>query len=262
MKLPKAIFSNDKIYTDIEIKKPKGKVLADVQETASTVDIYSAMYQFILGCTVSVSGDETIDDQAKLKELIKAMPYRSAELVAIKILLLVDPEDYIEGIYQCPRCGKKIIAELKEDSDTRDRISDLAIVIEETPENTITYQLESPIIITNVKDGSVIVEVDSIELRMPTLGDCMLTAKQSAATGGFRFQIVLYKNCLLGVDAKFRAEWGVYLFEQMSTGDLKGIYEPIKKYGLQSTVEKRCYECGKVWEASVNTTNFFVSGLA
>jgi hypothetical protein len=261
VKLPKAIFLNDKIYTDIEIRKPKAKVLADVQETASTGDIYSAMYQFILGCTVSVSGDEAIDDSGKLKELIKAIPYRSAELVAIKIMLLVDPEDHIEGIYQCPRCGKKIIAELKEDSDTRDRISDLAIIEEETPSNTISYQLESPIIIKNTKDGSVIMEVDSVDLRIPTLADCILTAKQAAATGGLRFQIVLYKNCLIGVDAKFRAEWGVYLFEQMSTGDLKAIYEPIKKYGLQSTVEKRCYECGKVWEASVNTTNFFVSGL-
>jgi hypothetical protein len=136
-----------------------------------------------------------------------------------------------------------------------------AIVVEESPENTISYQLESPITITNAKDGSVIMEVDSIEIRVPTLADCILTAKQVAASGGFRFQIVLYKNCLLGVDAKFRAEWGVYLFEQMSTNDLRGIYEPIKKYGIASTVEKRCYNCGKVWEASVNTTNFFVSGL-
>lgn len=268
MKLPKAIFLNDKIYTDIEIKKPKVKVLADVEETASTGDIYSAMYQFILGCTESISSDDDItDDSAKLKELIKAMPYRSAELVAIKTMLLVDPQDYIEGIYTCPRCGKKIIAELKDDSDTRDRISDLAITVEDQPTNTIQYQFESPIIIKSVKDESFRMEIDSVELRIPTLGDCILTAKQTSITGGTRFQIVLYKNCLITanaehVDSKFRAEWGVYIFENLNQSDMRSIYEPIKKYGLQSTVEKRCYECGKVWEATVNTSNFFVSGLA
>lgn len=267
MKLPKAIFLNDKIYTDIEIRKPRGKVLADVEEAASTGDIYTAMYQFILGCIESISGsDETVSDLNKLKELVKAMPYRSADFVSIQIMLMVDSKDYIEGIYTCPRCGKKIIAELKDDTDTRDRISDLIIEIEETPTNSIHFDLVSPVIVSNEKDGSIIIEVDSVDIKTPTINDCILTAKQTGTVGGLRFQIALYKNCLLSVNGKavspkFKAEWGIYVFERMDTSDLKAIYEPIKKYGYQSTVEKRCYDCGKVWEATVNTSNFFVSGL-
>jgi DNA-directed RNA polymerase subunit RPC12/RpoP len=171
----------------------------------------------------------------------------------------------IEGIYACPRCGKKIIAELRDDTDTRDKISDLSITTETDFCNTIFYQLISPVIVKSAKD-ELIVQVDSIEIRIPTLNDCILAMKQTGLIGGARFQMALYKNCLVKkngdpIDAKFRAEWGIYIFEQMDIRDLRALYAPIQKYGIQSTVEKRCMDCGKVWEAPINTTNFFVSGL-
>lgn len=267
MKLPKAIFIDDKIYTDIEVKRPRGIVISEAQRLASDGDYYSSMYQFILGCTISVlSENEIIEDSQQLKRIIRAMPYRSAEYIAIQIMLMVDPKDDIEGIYYCPRCGKETIAELKDDIDTRDKISNLEVTIDTENSKTIYHNLIAPVIVQSKKDNSIVIQVDSIEIRTPTLNDCILTTKQTSLTGGLEFQIVLYKNCLEKVNgeiatSKFQAEWGTYVFHQMDTDDLKAIFEPIKQYGMQSAVEKRCMKCGKVWEATVNTTNFFVSGL-
>jgi hypothetical protein len=43
--------------------------------------------------------------------------------------------------------------------------------------------------------------------------------------------------------------------------NLGKIYSEIDKYGISRKVEKHCPECGKVWQADLNTSNFFVSAL-
>jgi hypothetical protein len=44
--------------------------------------------------------------------------------------------------------------------------------------------------------------------------------------------------------------------------EMKRLRATMGKWGIVNTVRKTCPNCGKVWDATVNTTNFFASALA
>ena len=134
--LPIPIFRNDKIYEEIEFDRPKLGTIADVKKIADTGDTYAAICEFITRCTMAIHGVDGSDvtDKVAIKTLIRHLPYRSAEYISMEIMLLYDPNDGIEGVYKCPRCGNKIVSQLVEkdgevEIDTRDFISNLKLSV-------------------------------------------------------------------------------------------------------------------------------------
>lgn len=143
MKLAVPIFLDDKIYNYIEIKKPKTGIFTVAYEMAQKGNIFMAMKELISGCIESITSidGEIIDNKLQIKNIVGHMSYISAEAVALKIMAQINEDDVIEGVYPCPRCGKKIVTEYNKDMeiDTRDRISDLDVKVMD--ENSYTNEI-------------------------------------------------------------------------------------------------------------------------
>lgn len=274
MRLPLPIHKADKIYTEIEVIKPKGSVIADTKKIADAGNVFSAMRTFISGCTEAIIMDagDIIKDNVAIKQLVAAMPYRSAEWVSLKIMLGYDEDDGIEGIYKCPRCGKDLICELKkigdEDVDTRDFISQLEVVYLEGGAKTFRVDLKEPFSIVEAGTRDVIQRIETLEMIHPTIANCEIAYSRFGQTDDVRLQFGIYAEALthvngVEVDAKFRNRYGTYIFENIRDikHDLGAIQNEIKRYGLDPLVRKTCMACGKEWMVPVNTSNFFASGL-
>lgn len=271
MDLAVPIFLEDKIYDSVEIKKPRAGVIADTYEIAQRGNVYRAFLEFISGCVENIfAQDVTIDTPAAVKRLCGSMPYISAEAVALKVLAEINKEDTVEGVYNCPRCQAQITAELDPmtEVDTRDKISELTVVCMDISEreNLIPVTLEESVKLKNSRTGEIIQEIREFAIRYPTLNDCIQASQNMRPGQEVRVQIKIYINSLVTVngepvDKKWKATWGKVLFDNLLSADLKPISDALQKYGLDKMVERNCYDCGKVWRAPINTSNFFVSGL-
>lgn len=272
MKLPIPISSNGDFYSEVEISRPKTGIIADAQGLLDTGDVFSAIARFISGSTVTISSPEgkveAIPD--RIKTLTRRMPYRSAEYISMMILLLLNEEDDgIEGVYICPRCGCQIIAELDEqnDIDTRDRISELPVIFMDEPEETFTVSLNEPVLIKNKQSDEVLYTVEELEIIHPTLENCIHAYRKHGTKDLVRRQLAIYSEAMVKindeeVDNKLRNLWGMFIFENLdSSTDIQTIGREVSKYGMGTSVSKDCPNCKKHFEAPINTSNFFASGL-
>lgn len=271
MKLPIPISSNGNFYSEIEINRPKTGIIADAQGLLDTGDVFSAIARFISGSTDSISGEGNTEEVPdRIKTLTRRMPYRSAEYISMMILLLLNEEDDgIEGAYICPRCGCQIIAELDEqnDIDTRDRISELPVTFMDEPKETFTVSLNEPVLIKNQQNDEVLYTVEELEIVHPTLENCIHAYRKHGAKDSVRRQLAIYSEAMVKindeeVDNKLRNLWGMFIFENLdSSTDIQTIGNEVSKYGMETSVGKDCPNCKKHFEAPINTSNFFASGL-
>lgn len=268
MNLPIPIFRNDKIYTAVDIQKPRTGVITKAYDAAVYKGLnFKALYEFVSGCidTIYSQDGESESDPAAIKRICGMIPSVSAETVALKVMALINENDYIEGVYTCPRCGEKIITGEDGITDTRDKVADLEIVnMEGHFDNSIFVQLSEVIRIKDQRTGEVLETIENFEVRYPTLNDCMNAEEGQRSDVAIALRI--YCNSLQkvnGMDAtgQWKGTYGMLMMNKIYPRDLSIISNAIKKYGIQKTKQRTCIECGKVWEAPLNTSNFFVSGL-
>lgn len=272
MKIPAPIEVADVLYTDVELKKPSAYVLADTKKIIdSTGNQFSGMKKFIHGCVSSVSNDTvSVIDPIGIQAIIGKMPFKAAEYVALKSALMFAEDDGIEGCYACPRCGHKIIKEKKtldgDDYDTRDFVSTMELGF--ASETSKTFTLSEPVQVLNKTTKDVVSEFLSITMNLPTLDNTVSAMEEYGRNDSIRLQFAQYAKAITHVngepvDNKWRAQWGVYLFEHIVNvkEDLGQISDWIMSIGLQTNLQRTCPQCGKEWKAYVDVTNFFVSGL-
>ena len=252
--------NNGKVYDEIEIKEIITGVIADANREMEKGDPYKAIQMMISGCTEKI-GDKT--DKASIKEVIGHMPYKTAEYIAIKILLLGEVDDGIEGVYYCPRCDMQIICEKTEDSDTLDYLEDQEIkcIDENTP---IEHELSSPVELPAENEENNYIE--SLTIKYPTLNNCSNAIKKYGDRDKVRLQLAILNDALVKIngkeiDYKWKNRYGMYLFERLKNNDIRKINEKISGYGIDSEVEKTCRGCGKKFKTPINTANFFASAL-
>lgn len=271
MKLAIPIFKDKEIFTDIEIEKPRSKILANSHEALVKSGPFRAIFEFLVGCTSALitKDNDIVSDKSSIRNLIELIPYVSAEAVAIKIMALLTKDDKIEGIYTCPRCGKNFIAEydsvIKEDK--RDKVGDLKIIhMENEINNFFEIQLNEKVTIKRKDTGEILQEISSIKMHHPTLRDCISSFKNNVEGQDIRTQNRIYISCIeeinsVHVDKTWKFTFGKILMEELFPEDLFKIGKEVQKYGLVKKIQRECMNCGKVWEAPINTDNFFVSGL-
>ena len=268
MRLPIPIFSGEVIHQEVEIESPRAGVLADTQKIAEQGNWFTAIHILVGGCVTSI-GD--ITDKSTIRNLCRKMPYRSAELVALKATLLISPDDGFEGVYVCPRCGHKIITDYQEADgeviiDTRDFVSNLKVGIMEEETRGFHHDMTEPVDIKS--EGEVIESIDSFDMRYPLLADCIASEGKHGNNDPIRSQFGTYVQALTAingnnVDAKWKNRYGMALFNGIHSlrGDLLVIGREMEKYGLSTKVDKTCTDCGKEYRAQVNTSGFFESVL-
>lgn len=268
MNLPIPIFRNDKIYTTVDIQKPRTGIITKAYDAAVYKGLnFKAMLEFVSGCIEAIHslGGESESDATKIKRICGMMASVSAEAVALKVMGLINEDDYIEGVYICPRCGEKIITGDDGITDTRDKVSDLDIInMEEEFENSIFVQLSEPVKIKEQRTGEILESIENFEVRYPTLNDCM-----NAEEGQKNEMVIalrIYCNAIQKVNGlettrQWKGIYGMLVMNKVYPKDLSIISRALSKYGIQKTKQRLCKECGKTWEAPLNTSNFFVSGL-
>jgi predicted RNA-binding Zn-ribbon protein involved in translation (DUF1610 family) len=271
MELPIKIQHNSKLITDIDIRKPSPGTVADSKMHAVSGAYYSALLTFISGCADRYTDEEgtTVEDRQAVRAITGQMPWASAVYAMVQILLKYDPEmDAVEGVYQCPRCGKKVIAEEREGMDTRDRISSLEVRMHQGKEFEHTVSLSEPTSIINQKTKEPLIEARSMTFRFPTLNDCVRANARHSDRDEVRLSLAIYAEAMTQlngepVDDRTRAQYAMMLLENVK--DTRAFFNDIRAaigcYGLETKVRKDCPECGKSWEAQLNTSNFFASGL-
>lgn len=268
MNLPIPIFRNEKTYNMVDIQKPRTGVIAKAYDAAIYKGLnFKALLEFVAGCieTIYSQDGESESNSDKIKRLCGMMPSISAETVALKVMSMINENDYIEGVYFCPRCGEKIVTGNDGITDNRDKIDDLKIVNMDSPfENYIFVQLSESIKIKNQKTGEIIEQIDNFEVRYPVLNDCMNA--EEGQRNDVTIALRIYCNALqkingIDVTGKWKGTYGMLVMNKVYPKDLAIISKAINNYGIQKTKERTCMECGKIWNAPVNTSNFFVSGL-
>lgn len=275
MKLPIPCFLDDgTIIESCEYQKPKTGVIAQTYEIFQSQGDFPAILEFLVGGITSFNSTENkqFDTKQQIQSICRKMPYITAEVIAIYIMLKINKDDWIEGVYKCPRCNKQIIKGKDENSGGYDKIEDLDIINMGDKEgeeinNKIFVDLSEPVKIINSRTGEVLQDIKTIELRYPTIEDCIIGGqKYPTENKNIKRQFAIYTESLTkingeDVDKKWKKMWGEYLFNQVDPDDISIIGDELKKYGIKKEIEQTCINCGRVWSAPVNTSNFFESGL-
>ena len=270
MKLPIPIATDKALYTDAEIDAPKAAVIADTRKAVDKGNIYGAIKVFVSGGVQSLQdqngGSET--DQVKIQQIVNKMPFKTAEMVSIMAAVEIDGDDGFEGYYVCPRCGEKVIHEyVTEDDDSRDYVEDLRVTYAPSDEPLVhEVDLERPVEVVDKTSGAHILTIDSFTMEAPTIGTAEKSRNRYGANDSERQQYAMYIDSLKMVNGeevskKWKSEWGMFLFENMSSKDRKKVFAEVNRYGLEQAVPLTCKNCGKEWKARVNTANFFESAL-
>lgn len=267
MNLPIPIFRNEKLYNAVDFDEPDGDVIIKARNAVEKDLYYKAIYEFMAGSIEAMyeQSGEPITDKSRIKRLCLMMPYVSADTIVFQIIsMMKGDDDYIEGVYSCPRCGKKIITGNDGMIDTRDRISALPINIMQDYNDSILVELQKAVKIKNAQTGEVLEEIFNFSLRHPVMNDFINA--ENGQTNELEIQYRAYRNALQEVnnkeiDQKWKSVYGLMVLKKAKATRMSIINEEMKKWGIQAYKERTCMNCEKVWKAPLNIWNFFVSGL-
>lgn len=267
VRLPILLKLKENIYTEVELKKPSGEVLANTQE-ALQKNAFVAMTKFVSGCVIKIiSENNEITDNIQIMGALNKMSNKNLEFLSKEIMVwYYNGADKIEGVYYCPRCNNKSIAERTKtedgiEIDTRDSLGDLEINYMKEPSN-LEFEIlfEEPLI---VGKGETEDFVTSIHMRFPAMEDYIKAHASIPENKSVIFQYAVYARAITKVNGNAVNDFyttGVKMFKAMREGlkeTMDKIAECINKYGMDNRVEKYCNNCGKVWRPYVNTLNFF-----
>lgn len=265
MKLPIPLqYGKDK-FLEVDLIKPSGQTIGDTEKIIRQGNIYSAILRFVTGSIERIIGEKIVDNQNEIRTICRNLKYKSAEYIYIQSLLSIfNGEDYVEGVYECPRCNEKIIAEKTDDLDTRDKISDLEVnYLEE--EDYFEIELSEELQIKSKEE--ILYDIKTIGFRHPTIDDYIQAFAKHTDRDRIQLQYEVFAKCIESIngnvmDSSFKGTWGTYIFNKYrNIGDINKITKEFTKYGYQTKVVKKCMYCGKEWKENLNTSNFFASAL-
>jgi hypothetical protein len=273
IRLPIPFVSGEgKVYDKAELKRPSGAILADVKDVLGRSNEYQGMRVFAAGCCVKLFGESgEITDPSNIKTLLGKTSNKTLEFICIMVMIdYYEGEDYIEGLYICPRCSHKVISEKTEEDgiviDTRDRLTDLAVgYMEDISELEFDVDLGQVIVLKSHTSEE---EVNIITLRFPCTEDYIKAFHQVGGSNFIKVQYHVYGQCItrvngVEVDDVWRRAFGTTVFNRME--NIKKVFgeiaERINKYGINPKVHKSCSNCGKEWEVQISSSNFFASAL-
>lgn len=254
-----------------EYDTPELQAIAD---TSAAVDenVWKAMKIFIDGSvTALIAEDGTrIEDRQQIRAVTYDMPIQSASVLMVAIALTYNDDDYVEGLYECPRCHNVISAvEGKDGEDTRDRIRDLVITACNSIDERIKIKLENPVTIREKSAASgdenhIILE--EFVMKHPTIKNAITSVGKHGAVDALRGQFAMFTEALESINGQElsgadRARYGMTLFERMKAGnDTRELTRQATQYGISGKVQKVC-RCGKRFDVTIETKSFFAFAL-
>lgn len=271
-KLAIPVHAHGKIYTEVDVKEPTSGAVANMKREADKGNLYAALLSMSRDCVVEIRDVDggAVTEKKERGEILRKMPYRSHDQVIIDALLANGQDSGTEGVYPCPRCSEKIIAERRVDKETGEVIEDTLDYLDTLPV-IFSPEEEEPVFAVELSD---MVEIPGhgpvlgLKFRYPTIGDCVTAFKRVGGKDSAKLQFSIFREALIAVDGvevdlKWKNRWGDYLFTHFVSAkrDLNAISEMDNRYGIQYGVERVCPECGKEFVSEVDTSNFFASAL-
>lgn len=261
IELPIPLTYKGQEYHEVEIGDVTAGLLADVQKIVESGDTYKALACFCAGIILQIDSET---DRAAIKSMVNYMPYKALEYVVVKGLLKNDKDDGVEGYYECPRCGTPKTCEYNAEDklDTRDHINDLEVLT--TDKTKFSIDLKHPI---EIKNGEEIIDiVKSLEMNYPTVTDCSNALNKVGLKDPVRMQLAILIEALTNINGKeidnrWKSNYGAYVFNHLEKDDIVQINTEASLYGYNPVVKKHCLKCGKDFNITLNTSNFFGSAL-
>jgi len=270
MRLPIPVQVDGKVFTDVKVKEANAGVVADTRREAESGAIYSSLLVWCVGVVEEISSeDETITDLSEIKRIVRMMPFESAYALACYGMAETKGDDSIPGVYECPKCKATVRAEkYEEDGEEIDNTDHLKLIEYEVcdrPQDGISISLDKPVEIKRRDNGEVQETIESISMDYPTIGQC-IRAHQKTPDDDSKMQFVLYADSVKLVNGQkpnpnWKTSYGDITFSRMSMRDLSKITDALKKYAIDTRVERVCLKCHNRWKADIDLNGFFGSGL-
>ena len=264
--IPVPFPTKGKVVTDAQLTRPTARDLANVQKATKSGNPYSAIISLVSAGVSSyqLADGSEIAEKAAVADASRDMPFQDANIVSMQIFLNLGADNMVEGYFECPRCHNIL------EDDQPDDISALPITEYDIKDSEMFPRIRSilnyPIEFRDARTKEIVEEVKSLTLHYPTLADCAKACRKTGMDDDAILQLVIYAEATdevngSPIDDKYRGEWLGQAFDRMDPVDLREIGKALNEYGMKATVSKRCPKCGKVFEAGVNTADFFSSAL-
>jgi hypothetical protein len=233
--------------------------MASVSNLVNRGLIYTGMRKWATSVLESI---DDIEDRTKLENIVKVMPF--VDLYAVICFGLVETrgEDSVEASYKCPKCGTIRTYIKTEDDDMTDHL--LEMEYEQVDDEPLTFHFDKKVSILK-PSGEPILELESIQMRMPNIED-FIRGEQRYPDDTFRLMFFAY-GCALQtvdhkeVDQKFRNKFGEMVFSKMSSNQINKVSKRVYRDQIGNNMERVCLKCHHRWEAPLNLSGFFNSGV-
>lgn len=269
MKLPLPVDVDGTTYTEAVLRMPEARTVADSKRESTRGDSFAALIEWVAGSIKELTGDgKALAERADVKRAARAMTFETALAVALYSMAAMKKDDGISSTVECPSCGAKVRRERKEvdgeEIDTRDHLQDLSISYGEGHE-LIAIDLDQPVEILKKGTEEPIITATQLTFRVPTMGDCS-RANGRVSGDQDRLQLAIEAEALVAVNGEemsssWKATFAMLLVERMTIPDANRVGKALKGFGIDPTVERRCFACQEEWEEPVNVMGFFASGL-
>lgn len=269
MKLPIGVELDGSVYTEAKIGRAESLVIAKTTEEAERGNPYSAILEWNVGITESLSGDSGTVEGADIRRALRFMPFESAFALACYGMAETKKDDSVSGEYACPKCGSIVKTERGENDgiefDDTDHLYALDIETLDDPKDGVSISLEYPVELKRRDSGEVIETIESFVMDWPTLDQC-IRAHQRIPDAEMRMQMALYSSALRSINGKpigatWKSTFGIRLFEKMDANDMATLNDEMKRYSINVTRERICMKCKTHFDAPIDLNGFFASGL-
>lgn len=256
---------------EFELKKPSTATILSLADRAENGKRYASLLALIEGSIETIDGKEPSE--------LRDMPLINAEYVAREAFRLYKLPTFVEGVYQCPRCGHANIHEEKTGkngtvvSDTRDDVANLEVIFCDH-EDPYVLELASgnEVILQNNYNGQLktVAEIRSFVWRDPSISDMMRIESDSSLKDTSRRVNKLYYSCLIDVEGDvhegddFVSLKNKFMYELLDFPDFSDwarIAPLLHQYGMQPFIDVTCERCQKDFTDPIDFTGFFVSAL-
>ena len=272
MRLPIPVQMDGGLLTDVKVGEVRVDASTAAMREASAGAYYMAVLEWCAGAAEEMSGPngESASTREEVRRAVRAMPFASAWGLACYGMAATKGSDAIPGSYPCPKCGSVVTMGPKEEDgdayDDSDRLYAIDYDVCDDPASGVTYQLSKPVEIVRKDTGEVVERVESLSLSWPTLGQC-IRAQQRYPDDEGKLTLAVYADSIVAVNGKqatpqWKASYGDLTLSRMTTGDLTGLSSALGRYSIGRKVERACMKCKNRWEAELDLSGFFASGLA
>lgn len=261
MKLPVPYDFEGQRIANFEVKGASAKEIADTGKLYARGQGFAAIRKWTVFVIQSLEG---IEDRIQIENMVREMPFVSAYAAACFGVAETKGEDSVEASYKCPQCGTLRMYAKDADDDMTDHIFDLEISIAKS--DRLIFEFDKPVKIQRKDNNEIIEEINALAMRHPTITDFVRAEQRypddESECGFFAFGCALTSVNNAEIDDKYRNKFGDLIFAKMPAMTFNKISRSVYENSLGNKIQRVCLKCHHRWEAPLNLSNFFSSGLS